>query len=147
MKIIAKLVSTVLVSSFVAIVASTTFAGHVSAAGNVDIFNSCKNASTASCVDLCKEAPESTVCKARAEGNSNPLLGPTGIMTRVAQFIVWLTGIVSVFMIITNGIRYTTSNGDSASVSAAKNAIIYALVGLIFAIIAQGIVSFVLTKV
>lgn len=58
-----------------------------------------------------------------------------------------VVGIISVIMIIIAGFRYVTSNGDSASVSGAKNTIIYAIVGLIIVALAQFIVKFVLSNI
>jgi hypothetical protein len=49
-------------------------------------------------------------------------------------------------MIVIGGIRYTTSNGDSAGITSAKNTILYAVVGLIVALLAYAIVNFVLTS-
>ena len=46
-------------------------------------------------------------------------------------------------MLIYGGIRYTTSGGNANSVTAAKNTIMYAVIGLIIAIFAFAIVNFV----
>jgi hypothetical protein len=43
-------------------------------------------------------------------------------------------------------IRYTVSGGDSSAVTAAKNTILYAVVGIIVAILAYAIVNFVITS-
>ena len=58
-----------------------------------------------------------------------------------------LMAIVSVFMLILGGFKYTTSNGDSAKVTSAKNTIMYSLIGLLIAIFAYAIVNFVVNKV
>lgn len=55
-------------------------------------------------------------------------------------------GIVAVVMIMVAGFRYITSAGDANGISAAKNTLIYAIVGLIVAAFAQIIVRFVLSK-
>jgi hypothetical protein len=47
-------------------------------------------------------------------------------------------------MIIVAGIRYTTSGGDASSVTAAKNTLMYSIIGLVVAILAFAIVNFVL---
>jgi hypothetical protein len=49
-------------------------------------------------------------------------------------------------MIIIGGLKYVTSNGDSNSISSAKNTIIYALIGIVVVAIAQSVVRFVLGK-
>ena len=50
-------------------------------------------------------------------------------------------------MLIIGGFRYVTSNGDSSQVTAAKNTIMYSVIGLIIAIFAYGIVNFVVFRV
>ena len=49
-------------------------------------------------------------------------------------------------MLIIGGIRYTVSGGDSGAVTSAKNTILYAVVGIIVAVLAYAIVNFVLTS-
>ncbi len=47
-------------------------------------------------------------------------------------------------MLIIGGIRYTISGGDSTAVTSAKNTILYAVIGIIVALLAYAIVNFVL---
>jgi uncharacterized membrane protein len=47
--------------------------------------------------------------------------------------------------IVIGGIRYATSNGDSGSIKTAKDTILYAVIGLIAAIMAYAIVNFVVS--
>jgi len=58
-----------------------------------------------------------------------------------------IVGVVSVIMIIVGGFRYITSGGDTNNVSAAKNTILYAIIGLIIVALAQTIVRFILGRV
>jgi hypothetical protein len=51
-----------------------------------------------------------------------------------------------VIMIIVGGFRYITSGGNDASVTAAKNTILYAIIGLVVVALAQIIVRFTLGK-
>jgi hypothetical protein len=53
---------------------------------------------------------------------------------------------LAVFMILLGGFRYIESQGDPQGVSKAKSTIVYALVGLILAVSAEGIVAFVLGR-
>lgn len=57
-----------------------------------------------------------------------------------------VVGVIAVIMIIIGGLKYVTSNGDSNSISSAKNTIIYALIGIVVVAIAQSVVRFVLGK-
>jgi hypothetical protein cdiviTM7_00647 len=59
--------------------------------------------------------------------------------------LLFLLGAVCVIMIIVGGFRYVTSNGDQSAVKAAKDTILYAVVGLIVAIAAYAIASFVVS--
>jgi len=62
----------------------------------------------------------------------------------IVNLILYLLGAIAVLMIVLGGIRYTTSNGDASGITSAKNTIIYAVVGLVIAILAYAIVNFVL---
>jgi hypothetical protein len=57
-----------------------------------------------------------------------------------------IVGIIAVVMIIVGGVKYITSQGESANVTSAKNTILYALVGLVVVALAQVIVRFVLNR-
>lgn len=61
----------------------------------------------------------------------------------IANVMLYVLGAIAVIMIIVGGIRYTTSAGDSARVKASKDTIMYAVVGLVVAIMAFAIVNFV----
>lgn len=80
-----------------------------------------------------------------AQGDDQPteLFGDGGIFTKVVNVLLFLVGIISVIMIIIGGIRYSTSNGDQGAITAAKNTIMYAVIGLVVAILAFAIVNFV----
>jgi len=68
-------------------------------------------------------------------------------ITDIVNVFSIIVGVVAVIMIIVGGFRYITSGGDSNNISAAKNTIIYAIIGLIIVALAQFIVQFVLNKV
>lgn len=80
----------------------------------------------------------SAVCKARNSDSA------TGMIRIVVNTLLFLLGMVAVVMIVVGGIRYTTSMGDSAKVKAAKDTILYSVVGLVVAILSFAIVNFVL---
>ncbi len=72
--------------------------------------------------------------------------GLTGFINKVVDILIFLIGAISVIMIIVGGIRYVVSGGDSNAVTGAKNTILYAIVGLVVAIMAYAIVNFVLSS-
>lgn len=63
------------------------------------------------------------------------------------NIMLFAVGILAVIMLIYGGIRYVLSGGDSGAVSSAKKTILYAVVGLIVAILAYAIVNFVITTI
>jgi hypothetical protein len=64
----------------------------------------------------------------------------------VVNLLSAVVGIVAVIMIIVGGFRYITSGGNDTSVTAAKNTILYAIIGLVVVALAQIIVRFTLSK-
>ncbi len=63
----------------------------------------------------------------------------------IVNVLLFILGAIAVIMIIIGGIRYTTSNGDASGIKSAKDTILYAVVGLVVAILAYAIVNFVLS--
>ena len=84
---------------------------------------------------------------ARASGMPSELIGATGVFTRIANTVLFAVGIISVIMLIYGGLRYVVSGGDSKKVTDAKNTIMYAIIGLIIAILSYAIVNFVINAV
>ena len=73
--------------------------------------------------------------------------GLMGIIGKIVQFLIGLAGVIAVFVIIISGIQMATSQGDAQKVAKAKNSLLYAVVGLVIAIVAFAIVTFVLNQV
>lgn len=80
-----------------------------------------------------------------AQGNETPdnLFGNNSIFKTVTNILLFLVGAISVIMLIIGGIRYVISAGDQTQVTAAKNTILYAIVGIIVAFLAYAAVNFV----
>lgn len=87
--------------------------------------------------DLIKDGVNSTVDNPDDIQNAGTLFG------RISSILIFIVGAVSVIMIVFGGFRYVTSAGDTARVKGAKDTILYAVIGLVFALIATAIVSFV----
>jgi len=86
-------------------------------------------------------------CTNPSRGGANPLLGPNGTLTKVTKFVSYIAGICAIIIIIVGGFMYVTSGGDPGKISNAKDAVLYALIGVVIAIIAQAIIIFVLNKI
>lgn len=83
---------------------------------------------------------------AQGEGQSTDLFGEAGVFTTITNVLLFIIGAIAVIMLVIGGIRYTVSGGDQAAVTSAKNTILYAIVGIIVAILAYAIVNFVVTS-
>ncbi len=81
-----------------------------------------------------------------ARGTDVPslIMGDGGVISQVINVMLFIVGVLSVIMLIWGGLRYVISGGNSTSVTAAKNTILYAIVGLLVAIFAYAIINFVI---
>jgi cytochrome bd-type quinol oxidase subunit 2 len=69
------------------------------------------------------------------------------IFKGVTDTLIFLVGAISVIMIIIGGLRYVISNGDSKATESAKNTVLYAVIGIVVAIAAYAIVTFVTANI
>jgi hypothetical protein len=67
-------------------------------------------------------------------------------LAKVLAIVFGIAGAFAFLMIIVSGLRYILSAGSPDKVSKAKNGIIYALVGLVIAVMAEAIVAFVVKR-
>ena len=89
----------------------------------------------------------SGVDSAQGEGVGQVSTDPESLVKKFVNIFLFAVGALSVIMLIWGGIRYTTSAGDSNKVQAAKNTVLYAIVGLVVAILAYAIVNMVISKI
>lgn len=78
------------------------------------------------------------------DGNTTNI---TGSIKNIVNMMLFVLGAIAVVMIVVGGIRYTTSAGDSGRIKAAKDTIMYSVVGVVVALLAYAIVNFVLTNI
>lgn len=104
----------------------------VAVAAPVDVFKACRNASSEVCTNT---------------GANDEVFGANGIFSRIINTLFIVIGIIAVIIIIIGGLRYVLSAGDQNAVNNAKNTILYAVIGLIIAILAYAIVNFVVGAV
>lgn len=122
-----KLVLAFAVIAGVATVATATLPAAQTQA--INVFKECSD----------KDLKGSEVCKSKNNNLESPV-------KKVVNVLLWVIGVLSIIMIIFGGIRYVISTGDSGKVKAAKDTIMYAIIGLIVAILSAVIVNFVVTK-
>ena len=65
----------------------------------------------------------------------------------IINYLLYGVGLMAVIMLIVGAIQLTTSAGDSGAVAKAKKTILYAVIGLVVALLAYAIVNFVIRKV
>ncbi len=82
----------------------------------------------------------------KPEGAPTGLFDNESIVTKMVNLLMYVIGTVSVIMLIFGGFKYTTSGGDASKVGEAKNTILYAIIGLVVAILAFAIVNFVTSQ-
>lgn len=121
-----KTIKTFIFAALLAVgVATPFFVGDAAFAVN-PIQSACSSSGSAS--SLCEDS----------EGNS-----VESVVQIIVNVLLFIIGLISVIMIIVGGLRYATSGGNASSVSAAKNTILYAVIGLAIALFSFAIVSWV----
>lgn len=97
-------------------------------------------AATTTKQEVCEAVGSGTDCTDNGGGNL------TNILSMIINILSVMVGITAVIMIIVAGFKYITSGGDTSKVTSAKNALIYAIIGLIIVGFAQFMVHFVLKQ-
>lgn len=85
-------------------------------------------------------------CANNADAKAELSSGLTGIIKTIIDILLFLIGAIAVIMLIVGGIKYVVSGGDQGATTSAKNTILYAVIGLVVAIMAYAIVNFVLNS-
>jgi len=84
------------------------------------------------------------VGQTQVDGKKCDESGVTHAISSIVSILSLIVGIVAIIMIIFAGFKYLTSGGEAGRVSSAKNTLLYALIGLAVAALAQVLVNFVL---
>jgi hypothetical protein len=82
-------------------------------------------------------------CSTSDQGIDTTGAGHTTFLQDLVNTFLFAAGLVAVIFLIIGGIRYITSTGDSQRIKAAKDTILYAIIGLVVVIVARAIVGFV----
>ena len=99
--------------------------------------------------DLCAKTPQAEACQGKDQQRNtqtNAIYGTDGVIPKVTTLVTMVVGIGSVVVIIVAGLQYILSTGDPAKTAKSKNAILFAVIGLAIALLAQQVVIFVLSK-
>ncbi|TAK89084.1 hypothetical protein EPO04_03215 [Patescibacteria group bacterium] len=98
---------------------------------------------------------ESEICNGANIGGGNSCSGSPGTsddslkktFRTASNVLLYLVGAIAVIALIYGGFRYVASTGNSAQIEAAKHTIIYAITGLVVAILAYAIVNFIISRI
>jgi len=71
----------------------------------------------------------------------------TSVFGQISDVLIYIVGAVAVIMLIIGGLRYVISQGSSEGVKQAKDTILYAIIGIVVAILAYAVVHFVANNV
>ena len=71
----------------------------------------------------------------------------TSTISTAVNLISYVAGVVAIIMVIVSGFKFMTSAGDAGKVASARSTLVYALIGIGVAALAQIIVHFVLANV
>jgi len=75
-----------------------------------------------------------------------PQLTAEVVVHNVLNIMYFLLGVIAVIVIIVAGITYSTSSGNQASITKAKNMILYAVIGIVVVISAYAITNFIIDR-
>lgn len=70
-----------------------------------------------------------------------------GALDAGLNIISYVVGVAAVIALVLGGLRFITASGDPQNIAAARSTVIYAIVGIVVALVAQAIVRFVLTNI
>lgn len=73
--------------------------------------------------------------------------GVENLIATIVRLLSFFIGVAAVIMIMVAGFKYVTAGGDANKAGNAKSTLIYALIGLVIAALAQIIVRWVLSSV
>lgn len=89
---------------------------------------------------------DGALCSKSKSAKDN-LFGTGGVFQTVANTLIFLVGAIAVLFLILGGLRYVISNGDPKNVEAAKSTILYAVIGIVVAILSFAAVQFVISSI
>lgn len=99
--------------------------------------------------EICEYADgQPVVCErlTNQTAESNVLVGANGVVTKLTKALVWISGTLAMILLIISGLMFIFSSGNSESAGRARRTAIYAVVGMVIAVVGQAIVSLVLNR-
>lgn len=83
---------------------------------------------------------------------TTPFLGTSSgtlisAITNIVNALLTLAAIIAAIFVIIGGVRYITAQGDEDAVAAAKNTVIYAIIGVVVIALSAVIINFIITAI
>lgn len=103
-------------------------------------------ATTHAATDICSQDVPQEVKDANGCGGGSAA-NLEEVIVNIISGIVGALALVAVIFIVVGGINYMTSQGDPGKVKKAKDTILYAVIGLVIAVLAFAIVNFVIRNI
>lgn len=101
-------------------------------------------------IQVIAQDPSDAACSGLAVTGANCGEGEselTSTIQVVINILLFVIGVASVIMLVVGALRYTLSAGDAQAAASAKNTIIYAIIGIVVAVMAFLIASFIFDQV
>ncbi len=84
--------------------------------------------------------PGTGACSVKTGSQNTSFVDTIKLVINIMLFII---GLIAVVMLVIGGIRYATSGGSQEAVKGAKDTILYAIIGIVVAVMAYAVVGFV----
>ncbi|HBE90855.1 MAG TPA: hypothetical protein DDW41_06650 [Candidatus Andersenbacteria bacterium] len=68
-------------------------------------------------------------------------------ITKIVNALLTLAAVVAAIFVIIGGVRYITAQGDEDAIEAAKNTVIYAVIGVVVIALSAVIVNFIIVAI
>ena len=91
--------------------------------------------------EVCNKIQDQNLC------NAQSIFAPGGMVHTLTNGLILITGAVAVLFVIIGGLKYVLTAGDPKSIQSAKNTVLYAVIGVVVAVMAAAIVNFIIFKV
>lgn len=88
----------------------------------------------------CNGNSEAAVCADKTNNGEK-------MIKSVVDLLFYVIGVIAVVVIIIGGIKFVTADGDSSKIKSARETILYAVVGLVVALMAYAIVEFTVNNI
>ena len=69
-----------------------------------------------------------------------------GGLKSAVNTLLFVVGVAAVIVILVGGLRFILAGGNAQTISSARDTVLYAVIGLVVALLAYAIVNFVLTQ-